>query len=539
MKRNIALFSIIFITIAGIAQTNDTINRMVLIESTYNPIITGAVKRNFIPDEVKPSMQKEQVIYANEYLPIKKFNRNIDAIQPISMKKESILPGYVHFGYGNYNNLNGLATYKLNFKQNQSLALKTHLHGWDGYIKNFEGSKWLSSLHDMGLNASYQLLFKQSELEVGGEIVSYAYNYLTHGLANESVDIQNAYKANIYIKIKGIAGEHYTYQLQSHYTNFGRNTLWGNKQNHQEGHLHIEASLSADIYEKGIATLHMRNDLLTYHNIDTYRNYYSLGLTPEWSYKHNEWKILIGTNVDFLTNNGPSIQISPQCHVSYMPANKFSVNFTLNGGRNITTWSHLYAISPYWSSDKQLKNSYTYLNAQIGGNIRFFEGLSMHLGGGYKVVNDALFDSAIDSLGIVYSGIENHNTQIFYAEGNVKYFYKDLLSLSAEATYKKWIVKGDKMILSRAPQFDAYISARMRIIENLYVNTDCRTVIFTTINQYQSPAIINWSLGTHYALNKQLSLFIDAHNLLNHHYQHYAGYPSQGFHIMAGAIFKF
>ena len=122
MKRNIALFSIIFITIAGIAQTNDTINRMVLIESTYNPIITGAVKRNFIPDEVKPSMQKEQVIYTNEYLPIKKFNRNIDAIQPISMKKESILPGYVHFGYGNYNNLNGLATYKLNFKQNQSLA---------------------------------------------------------------------------------------------------------------------------------------------------------------------------------------------------------------------------------------------------------------------------------------------------------------------------------------------------------------------------------------------------------------------------------
>lgn len=29
---------------------SDTINRTVLVESTYNPIIAGAVKRNFIPE---------------------------------------------------------------------------------------------------------------------------------------------------------------------------------------------------------------------------------------------------------------------------------------------------------------------------------------------------------------------------------------------------------------------------------------------------------------------------------------------------------
>ena len=222
-----------------------------------------------------------------------------------------------------------------------------------------------------------------------------------------------------------------------------------------------------------------------------------------------------------------------------MPKQDIYVDFILDGGRNITTFSRLYAISPYWASDKQLKNSYTYLNAKIGGNIRLFEGLAMHLGGGYKVMSNALFDLVTDSLGIIYSGIENHNAQIFYAETNVKYFYKDLFSLSADATYNKWIVKGDPMILHRSPQFDAYISARMRIIENLYLNTDLRTVIFTTINQYQEPAIINWSLGAHYAMSNQLSFFLDAHNLLNRCYQHYAGYPSQGFHVMAGAIFKF
>ena len=66
MKRYITTFPMLLIAIIGIAQTaNDTINRMVLVESTYNPIIVGAVKRNFIPEEVKPSMSKEAVEYAD------------------------------------------------------------------------------------------------------------------------------------------------------------------------------------------------------------------------------------------------------------------------------------------------------------------------------------------------------------------------------------------------------------------------------------------------------------------------------------------
>ena len=61
MKRYIALVPVLLAATIGISQTaNDTINRMVLVESTYNPIIVGAVKRNFIPEEVKPSMNKER-----------------------------------------------------------------------------------------------------------------------------------------------------------------------------------------------------------------------------------------------------------------------------------------------------------------------------------------------------------------------------------------------------------------------------------------------------------------------------------------------
>ena len=63
MKRYISFLPMLFVVVIGMAQTpNDTINRMVLVESTYNPIIVGAVKRNFIPEEVKPSMNKEKAV---------------------------------------------------------------------------------------------------------------------------------------------------------------------------------------------------------------------------------------------------------------------------------------------------------------------------------------------------------------------------------------------------------------------------------------------------------------------------------------------
>ena len=540
MKRYISLLCIIFIALSGMAQRNDTINRMVLIESTYNPILVGAVKRNFIPDEVKPSMQKEQVVYADENQPINKFVRSVDAVQAKAMEQEALRHGYVHFGYGNYNNLNGLATYNLNVKENQNLAFKAHLHGWNGYIKNADGDKWFSALHDMGGNLDYRLRLGQAELEMGGCAVNYIYNYQARGLGEEYTNDQQSTMANAYFKMRGIVREHYTYQFNTQYTYLDRATLWGTEQNHSEQHWHTMGAFSADLYEKGIATLRLRSDLLMYRGLEGYHNYYSLGLTPEWSYRYADWRFLAGANLDFLTHNGPIVQASPQCSISYMPAKTFSANFVLNGGRDITTMSSLYAMSPYWASQGQLRSSYTYLNAQLGVNLRLFEGLSMHLGGGYKVVADALFSVATDTLGFVYSGIANRNAQVLYAEGDVQYFYKEFFSLSAEATYNHWMVKDEPMILGHTPQLDANLLARIRIIEGLYLNNNLRYVLFTKVgDDSRETAIIDWSLGAHYALNGRLSFFLDGHNLLNRRYQHYAGYPSQGFNIMAGAAYKF
>ena len=133
----------LLITAIGIAQTNnDTINRMVLVESTYNPIIVGAVKRNFIPEEVRPSMNREKVVYADENIDLTNFDREAQPAQVIKVLPEKGTPGYAHLGYGNYNNISGLAAYKWQFASNSDLTLRGHIDGWSGKFRLSDDTRW-------------------------------------------------------------------------------------------------------------------------------------------------------------------------------------------------------------------------------------------------------------------------------------------------------------------------------------------------------------------------------------------------------------
>ena len=102
------------------------------------------------------------------------------------------------------------------------------------------------------------------------------------------------------------------------------------------------------------------------------------------------------------------------------------------------------------------------------------------------------------------------------------------------------MLKGDRALLARAPQFAMDVEARVRIITNLHAYTTLQWVSFTDANVAdRERAIVNWSLGAHYALNKRCTLFCDAHNLLNRRHSYYAGYPSQGFNVLMGAMVNF
>ena len=146
----------------------------------------------------------------------------------------------------------------------------------------------------------------------------------------------------------------------------------------------------------------------------------------------------------------------------------------------------------------------------------------------------------MDSLGVLYTGIINHNAQVVTLDAAVSYNHKGLMNISVKSAYQHWILKGNQALLARAPQLKVDIDARARIIPKLYAHTTLQFVSFTDTKVVaRERAIVDWGIGAHYAMNKQFTFFLDTHNLLNQRYSYYMGYPAQGFSVLAGVIFKF
>ena len=536
------LLASLSVVAAGVAQTsahNDTINRMVLVESTYNPIVAGAMKRNFIPEESEPSMKSEAIVYADESIPVFRFERipqHAEGVQPYSDK---VWPGYVHLGYGSHNNLNGLTAYQWAINNRHQLAFDARIDGWSGNIRRDDDTRWRSHLYDMGLGARYSLKLGKAALDADVSAARYAFNYFTGGAYDASLgfaDTQLSGKLSAGIHLRGSLKEHYYYRVQSSYTGYSRQYRWGNADKHGEDHLHVEAMFGVDLYEWGMPSVTLRGDWMAYQGLSDYHNYLSLGITPQWNYGYGDFDFVVGTNLDFMTHVGSAVQVSPNLKATYTPGSIFSVDLLVDGGRSLPTFGALHGMSPYWATAQQLTPSYTFLNAALAGNVRVMEGLHVRLGGGFKMVDNALFQVLSDSVGIVYTGIVNHDARVAFADARVDYTYKDLWSISAEGTFNHWMVSADRAVLARAPRLDANVSARVRIIPGLFAHTGCRVVEFTG---NEERAIINWSLGARYAMNNRLSFFLDGHNLLNRRYQHYTGYPSQGLNVLVGAVCKF
>ena len=514
----------------GIAQTaNDTINRMVIVESTYNPIIAGAVKRTFIPEEVKPSMNREEVVYANENVDLTNFDRTAKKAALAEVAPEKGLPGYAHLGYGNYNNLSALAAYKWNINADNALAIKGHTNGWNGKYCLSDGTRWHSYYYDMGLNADYDMKLGNIALNAGAHLNHYTYNYLDDSS-------QKANDFGLYATIKGDAAERYCYRGTLSYDRFAYKNLLA------ENHVHGKVSFGMDLYEWGMAKVQLSTDVLGYQSMAEYNGYFSLGITPQWTYRYEDFQFIAGFNMDFQGGKHVKhpLQLSPECSISYVPNKRFQALFTFDGGREIHTLSDLHHRSPYWASVEQIRPTYTFMNAHLEGGVRIIDGLHLHLGGGYRVLGDALFDLPVGEGRGMYTRLFNHKAQVATIDGKVSYTYKDFVSVSAKGAYQHWMLKDDRVLLARAPQFNMDVDARVRIIPNLYGYTNLHLVSFTDTKVIERErAIIDWSLGANYALNRHFSFFLDVHNLLNRRYSYYAGYPAQGFNVLTGAIVKF
>lgn len=546
MNRYISILSVLLTATLAVAQTTpgDTINRTVLVESTYNPIVVNAVKRNFIPDEVEPSINRAAIVYADEALPITRLQYKALPAEKVGIAQEKGFPGYVHLGYGNSHNLDGLAAYYLQFNENNALSLNANINGWNGNLKRQDNGWWWSHLYDANADVRYRFTHGKGELGAGLTVGHSAFNYLTVGELTPNMGLTDQQHSNLLggsIYAKGLIGERYQYDANIAYTHFGQQAYLGMADKfHGESHLHTQASVSTELDKYGTATVRISDDLMSYSFDSPHKVMHYFTLTPQWSTSYKQYHFAAGVNLDLSISSYARIKASPACSVTYTSGENFNASLLLDGGHQLPTYTYLASLSPYWMRTPELQSSYTYLNALLAGNMRLTEGLHLIINGGYRVIGSAIFETVADVANIRYTSFENRNAQLLHATTKLNYDYKQQFSYFAQATYNHWMVKGERAILSRAPQLDMQTGVRMQILKDFVLHSDFRYLLFTaTANQEREHSIIDWGLGMRYALNTHWSFFLDGHNLLNHRHQIYAGYPSQGIHALAGAAFKF
>ena len=545
MNRYISILSSLLITTASIAQTlsGDTINRTVLVESTYNPIVVSAVKRNFIPDAVEPSMNRTSIVYADKAMPITRLQRMVLPVETVTIAQAQPSSDYLHLAYGTHNNLDGMAAYHLLLGNHHTIILDGKVNGWNGnFYTPDEG--WFASryFHDEA-NLRYRFTFSQGELGAALFTGLSSFNYLTTEDFNHNLELntdQRSTHVGGKVYVKGNVDTRFHYHADITYTHAEQQVHFGiatpSIENHIQSRLHLDAQLN----NYGTFSLKLANELLSYpQSTATAINY--ITLTPQWSSSFNRFSFTTGVNLDLSNQSYARFKASPSCSITYNSEKNLNASLTLDGGHQLPTYSYLESLSPYWMRTPELQSSYTYLNAILSANIRLFEGLHLHADGGYRIIGSALFETISEINAIRYTGFVNRNTQLAHVTTKLSYNYKQQFSCFAQGTYNHWMPQNDdRDILTRAPQIDTKVGIKAHLFAGLSAHTNLRYVLFAADSkQERETSIIDLNLGFHYALNTRWGFYLDGHNLLNRHYQYYTGYPSQGISAIAGVAFKF
>ena len=530
---------------ALVAQ-NDTIRRTVRVESIYNPVLASSEKRSFLPEEQQLVTNREKVVYADESHDPGNLSRDPFGSGVVALRQERLLPAYLRLGYGNRNNVDALGLYRATLSRNDVINVGASVKGWNGNIP-FKGltapvdsGSWKSLRYDTDAQISYAHE-GHTRFGLAADAGYYMRNYLVaNPLMAFDTDQQNCltYGANGYISTSlkkvplnvGLSGGYHRWQ----------NSAWqGMDAANAENHAELDANLAFRLKKAGRLELALTNDYLAYSNLPDTVGHYFLGIHPQWIFEGKWGSIALGLNADVQTTDSLQAQFSPNCRFTLTPAAPLRLDLIIDGGRDLQTFRELYCLSPWWTADIPLQRAYTYLNSRLHAGVRVAEGFHLGFGGGYRITDDALFATEHVKRGLLYTGLVNHDTQVWNANADISYEWKDLFRFTTDFTYYGWLGMDDTpALLAFAPQMDWNTSVRARIIRSLHADAAFRYRQFCDTGAGCKDAVADLSLKADYAFNRIASLYISGENLLNRQSGFCPAIPAQGIRVVGGVVLK-
>lgn len=570
MKRN----QYIFLGIALIAlpasaqrqaQPNDTtLNRTVVVEQEYNPIITDASKVNVLPRVEEPVVNKKEVEYAITSTPASDIPAGTMQAYTGKEKQPVTPPGYIRLGYGNYNNLDAYANYLFRLSDRDKLNVNFNMTGMNGELdmpsyRTSKPDEWDAFYYRTRASIDYLHQFNRIDLDIAGHFGLSNFNYRPYSVFNK----QKFTSGDAHVGLKS-TDETLPLQFRAETNLMLYNRQQGYIQSNQsvtETLVRTKADVTGAINDEQLVGIAAEMNNLIYdprqfgsQNETLFFNRTTVNLNPYYELNSDSWRLHIGANVDLSFKNGKGFYASPDIDLAYIFSDSYVLYAKATGGRLLNDFRRLEQENPYAGFSHPIADTYEQLDARIGFKASPATGLWFNLFGGYESFKNDLYPmmgDLVGSHGGVFTDYRQTDSHNFQAGAQISYAYKDLFSFSADATYYHWdaddltldsetVNYNDALLMK--PEFKIGLQAEVRPIPALLLNIGYQYIYRAEpyyFIQKRLSAVNNLSFGASYYLFKGVSIYAKADNLLNKEYQYYLDYPTQGINFVGGLSFRF
>lgn len=590
MRAKILIFTL---AIAATLYAQDTVlNRSVVVERDFQPIIQDAGKVNSAPTAIQTDVPDAQVQYSDYVSTASQGPLEVSSLlsQPTRFTKPDELHGWLRGAIGHPLTLFNFS-YDVQDNKNNSLKLYVNHDGQWGRRTMSETNLGFRFAHKMNKMTFY--------CGVKGENMFYTkygryydntsgYNR-NRGLTIGSFadfqpeDKQTQWRGRIFFGLQANSTEAVQYKAEVGYQMLDVPGIAAEHQIRTE--FDMNARLPNERHRLGI-NFYMQNNFYT---VDTalipenkYNNRHNLRMEPFYAYHGKRFMIHAGINLDL--NIGKGQMLSSNENISFAPSpnvrfeaqlapkwvtlyGKVGGRFGLGSLQSFLESNCYMEVVPCVTSHSV--SSYVPVDAEIGFHLKPHKHLLLEAHGGYTYfLNSKSYVAFIDEyeyspghkiLPGTFSDFRS-DYQRFKIGGQVFYHYRDIISIHLSGDYFAWkiqklvnsakledISKNIELTPGRVydrPDWAIALRIDGRIDEHWTLYSDnhfegSRWAI-TTKGEYKLPAYIDMDLGAQYEFTKlNLAVFVQLNNIICRRNHTLYGYQSYLINGIAGVSWKF
>ena len=547
--------------VAQQADKDSTLNRTVVVENQYNPEVMDAFKVNVLPKVEEPQVTKTHIDYATSLRPLGVWQGA--AMPPItgSQVQPDAPRGYVRAAYGNRNNTDVRLSYLASPSDKDQLGIMGSFYGMSGKVPTFEeGKEWESRFFRGDVSLDYRHDFSRVSLNLGGDGGVQNFNYMPARLDNGSFS-QRFMSGQGYVGIASRQGQcPWDFAVQTGIQLFGIQHDQGGWVPSSETKVHTVGWVAADLAEAQRVGIGFALDNLFYSEKEGeksnaqergLKDYSLLQLNPYYTYENGGLKARLGAHVDMQMGNDGGLKVAPDVALDYTFSTSYTLYIHAGGGTTLNDYRRLNELSPYHATGLQPVVTYSPVDVEAGLKASPATGWDFRLFGGYKILKDDVFligtevwvgESAkeVPASTPLWQACQyaQSETKAAFGGAELNGSYKGWFDLSLRGVYYDWQKEDDAAgWLWLKPQCTLDASLRARILPDLHAGIryqyEKRTLPYKDAPDREDP-VSNLCLNADYQLFQRVNVFIQLNNLLDKDYITTQGYPTQGFHALAG-----